>query len=166
MNSEKYAALFFDLIHKNLKTFQDFREHNILLYLWLHFGQHKYVTCQFSSGMHRAAIWHSEKTLIESLYWTFISPIFPGTTIPCFTIMPYSCHCYLVAPTFVSNYFQEWNTLRVKLEPKYLMSTLRTHWKLQLLLSNQILMQQFLKYSVKHPTSFMLYSFIFIIKIF
>ena len=61
-----------------------------------------------------------------SLYWTFIGPIFPETNIPCFTIIPYSRHHYLAASVFVSNYFQERNTLRVKLEPKYLMSTLRT----------------------------------------
>ena len=67
------------------------------------------------------------KNLMMSLYWTFIGPIFPETNIPCFTITPDSCHHYLAAPTFVSNYFQEWNTLRVKLEPKSLISTLRTH---------------------------------------
>ena len=94
-----------------------------------------------------------------SLYWTFIGPIFPETNIPCFTIMPYSCHHYLATPTFESNYCQKWNPLRVKLEPKYLMSTLRTHWELQLLMSNHVLMHWFLKYNVKHPTGVMLPSF-------
>ena len=61
-----------------------------------------------------------------SLHWTFTGPIFPEINIPCFTITPYSRHHYLAASVFVSNYFQERNTLRVKLEPKYLMSTLRT----------------------------------------
>jgi hypothetical protein len=45
----------------------------------------------------------------------------------------------------------------VKLEPKYLMSTLRTYWELKQHPSNQIMMNSFLKY----PTSFQVALFCF-----
>ena len=57
VNSKKHVALLFDLIQEFEKRFQDFwRKKSIFCCICDSiFSQHKYVTCQFSNGMHRAA---------------------------------------------------------------------------------------------------------------
>ena len=50
----------FSIWYKNLKT--DFKISGKIIFCYICdslFSRHKYVTCQFSNGMHRAAIWHS-----------------------------------------------------------------------------------------------------------
>ena len=58
VNREKYAALFFNLIQEFENRFQDSWENNQYFFYICDstFDQHKCVTCQFSNGMHRAAI--------------------------------------------------------------------------------------------------------------
>ena len=129
----KICSLFFwfsTRIRKEITRF--LRKQSIFCYICKYiFSLHKYVTCQFSNGMHRAAIltFSFMKNLIVCVSWSFIHPLFPETHIPGFTIMPYSCHCYLAAPTFASNYFQEWNTLRkirTKISDEHLENSLRS----------------------------------------
>jgi len=96
-------------------------------------NKHKCVTCEFSNGMYRIAI----KNLVTSLYQTFVRPLLPERSIPPFTIMPYSCHCFVAVHAFVNSCFEGWRTGEVKFHQKSLLNTLRAHWELQPLPSNQ-----------------------------
>ena len=107
MTSKKHAALLSDLIQEFENRFQDFQEDNQYFAM---FVTPFSVYINMSPANFQMACLKTfllQRNVIVCLYWTFTGPVFLETNIPCLTIMPYSCHHYLAALTFESNYFQE-----------------------------------------------------------
>ena len=141
MDSEKYAPLLFNLIQE-IETDFDISGEIIFRYIWnsfsvninilsanfLFFSLFKFLllfnySClpflptnfQIECIELQPDICLKEKIDCVSLL-DFYRSFLPRDKYPCFTIKPDSCHHYLAVPTFVSKYFQKWNTLRLKLE--------------------------------------------------
>ena len=110
VNSEKYAALLFNLIQEFENRFQDFQENNqyfaIFVTLFSVYINILPANFQMECTELQCNIELKEKFDHVPLLDFYRSHL-PRDKYPLLTIMPYSCCHYLAAPTFVSNYFQE-----------------------------------------------------------
>ena len=129
VNSKKYAALLSILIKGFENRFQD---------LWKVINIFGIFVTPFSVDINtlpahfqmkcvelQSAI--QVKDLISSCYWTLTRSALTEKNIPCFTIMPYSHHCFLTVCALVSSCFQGWITGRIIFHQNSLTSTVRTH---------------------------------------
>ena len=142
VNSEKYAASFFDLVQEFERRLQDFWENNQYFAIFAN----TFSVCinmspaNFQMECIELQFWHSAS-------WKIWSCVFPGVLY----ILSSQRHTSLASQSCLTHVIAIWQHLHLwatifkngthweKLEPKYLMSTLRTPWEVQLLPSIQIL---------------------------
>ena len=103
VNSKKCAAVLFLLIKEFENRFQDCWKKILIFWSICNsiFSQHKYITCEFSDGMYRAAIRYSTQRFHHVSLPAFYNLYLIGGEYLLFT--PHSCHCLLAACTFVSS---------------------------------------------------------------